>query len=242
MARPPSAIGGIHRHHRGMQLARHRHRQGHIGGLVQPGGEGAIDGGAQIGVAQYRRHVGAERRACGGVGTLYAAILAEHDQRIGETLNHRSIRAAKLLDQGGAPGHATAKSLKICSETLQARQLRAALRNRFVGGNPSDGVRQHRQVTTPARCEQHRGNQCRGDGRQRWTRRNLLHQCQHDQSSDWDPSDHGRRSQHARGYLLDSTRWWRARMPRSIAALTKGSRCSSVRTKSSISRVRCLAT
>ncbi len=114
----------IHRHHRGMHLARHGHRQRHVRRLGRSGGERTIDRGAKLGMSQHCWHVRTERGACGGIRAPDAAIRGKHDQRIRQALDNGTVSAAKLLDECGTCGGSARQSLEIAGETLHARKYR----------------------------------------------------------------------------------------------------------------------
>ena len=103
-------------------------------------------------------------------------------------------------------------------------------------------VGQQVDIARPAQRQHQRRKERCADREQRGTDRRPPHRRQQNQGGDRNPGNHHPGPQRQHGYLPESKRWWRARTPRSIAAAISGSSCSSLRTKSSISSVRCFAT
>ena len=126
MARAPSGSGGSIRMHGRVHLARHRHRHAQLGGLRRAGVEGAVDGGAQAGVAQHRRDVGAEGGAGGGVGAARLAVGAEHQQRVGQALDDRLVGAQQPADLGGAGGEACGPAARSPARSAPSARMRGA--------------------------------------------------------------------------------------------------------------------
>jgi len=88
---PAIGQGRVQGHDRRIDLPRHGHRQAEFGCLVLALAGRAVNGGAQPGVAQHRRHLAAEGAAGGGVGPADLPVGTQHDQRVGQALDDGSL-------------------------------------------------------------------------------------------------------------------------------------------------------
>ena len=157
-------------------------------------------------MSQHSRHIGTERSARRGVGAPHATVLRQHDQRIGQALNHVLVGATQLFDQSRSHSGATCQTFEIGAETLHSGQHRRTARCRFVRRDPAHAVSEQVEIARPAQREQQSREQRRTYAEQygsdrRPAQRRQSDQCEHRHSGD------GRRStQCAHGYLPGSMR------------------------------------
>ena len=161
--------------------------------LVSPCSISLFHGGAQLGMAQHRGQIAAEDRFRRRIAPADRAVLAQHDQRVRQTLDDRGVGAALLLDQGRARGEVARQPGDLQRQRFHqngpeafvvvrgrgelpdgragdAVARRGAGQSRRMGGRrssasmPADRLAQQIQIARPQQQE-HDSGQHRGDDR-----------------------------------------------------------------------------